>query len=132
MTNLERVNLIAGVNNVGKTALLEALFLHCGGYNPALVLNVNAFRGIEAVKLELGQWNEAPWDSLFREFESATKVELVGKSKESGRRVVRLKVLRQPEELATISQFIQQYGIGESRDHSCISRGLSIRGGEGS
>ena len=26
--NLERVNLIAGANNVGKTALLEAIFLH--------------------------------------------------------------------------------------------------------
>jgi AAA15 family ATPase/GTPase len=38
MADLERVNLIAGVNNVGKTALLEALFLHCGGYNPALAI----------------------------------------------------------------------------------------------
>lgn len=27
LAGLERVNLIAGVNNVGKTAILEALFL---------------------------------------------------------------------------------------------------------
>jgi AAA15 family ATPase/GTPase len=33
IAELERVNLIAGMNNVGKTALLEALFLHCGAYN---------------------------------------------------------------------------------------------------
>jgi hypothetical protein len=112
MTNLERVNLIAGMNNVGKIALLEALFLHCGGgYNPALVMRINTFRGIEAVRIELGQWAEAPWDSLFREFEAAKKVELVGENTESGRRVVRLKVLRQPEELAAISQFVQQYGL---------------------
>jgi len=27
-TNVNRINLISGKNNVGKTALLEALFLH--------------------------------------------------------------------------------------------------------
>ena len=31
---LEQVNLIAGMNNVGKTTLLEALFLHIGETNP--------------------------------------------------------------------------------------------------
>ena len=29
-----RINLIAGKNNVGKTALLEALWVHSGGANP--------------------------------------------------------------------------------------------------
>lgn len=48
--DLERVNVIAGTNNVGKTALLEALFLHCGAYNPALTVKVSAFRGIESVR----------------------------------------------------------------------------------
>jgi len=47
LAQLERVNLIAGMNNVGKTALLEALFLHCSAYNPELTLRLNAFRGIE-------------------------------------------------------------------------------------
>jgi AAA15 family ATPase/GTPase len=46
ISELGRVNLIAGVNNIGKTALLEALFIHCGAYNPVLALNVNALRGI--------------------------------------------------------------------------------------
>lgn len=44
---LARVNLLAGKNNVGKTALLEALFLHIGAHNPELPLRVNALRGIE-------------------------------------------------------------------------------------
>jgi hypothetical protein len=44
---LKRVNLIAGMNGTGKTALLEALFLHVGPHNPQLPLRINAFRGIE-------------------------------------------------------------------------------------
>lgn len=102
LPDLERVNLVAGVNNVGKTALLEALFLHCGAYNPALTLNVNAFRGIESVKVELGRWAETPWDSLFSEFDTSKRVELTGETEAKGRRVLRLQVIRQPEELAKI------------------------------
>ncbi|MBK9095241.1 MAG: AAA family ATPase [Anaerolineae bacterium] len=49
---LARVNLIAGKNNVGKTALLEALFLHIGAHNPELPLRVNAIRGIERFPLQ--------------------------------------------------------------------------------
>lgn len=44
---LERVNLIAGKNNVGKTALLEALFLHSGSNTPGLIVTVNDFRGLQ-------------------------------------------------------------------------------------
>ena len=107
LTDLERVTLIAGVNNVGKTALLEALFLHSGAYNPALTARLNAFRGIESLKIEFGWWAETPWDSLFNEFDTAKRVELVGENKATGRRILRLKVVRQPEELAKIGQFIQ-------------------------
>lgn len=107
IAGLERVNLIAGVNNVGKTALLEAMFLHCGAYNPALALKINAFRGIETVKIELGQWVETPWDSLFSDFDTSRRVELVGENEATDCRILRLKVVRQPEELATIGQFVQ-------------------------
>ncbi len=31
--NLERINLIAGMSNIGKTAFLEAVFIHCGAYS---------------------------------------------------------------------------------------------------
>lgn len=58
LAHLERINLIAGVNNIGKTALLEALFLHCGAYNPELTLRLNTFRGIDTVKVERGRWTE--------------------------------------------------------------------------
>jgi predicted ATPase len=105
VADIERVNLIAGVNNVGKTALLEALFIHSGAYNPALTLNINAFRGIEVLKIELGQWVETPWDLIFSEFDTLKTVEFVGNYK-TGRRTVRLRVVRQPEELLKIRQYI--------------------------
>ena len=41
---LARVNLIAGQNNVGKTSLLEAVFLLSGATNPQLILNANVTR----------------------------------------------------------------------------------------
>jgi hypothetical protein len=104
--NIERVNLIAGINNVGKTALLEALFIHSGAYNPELTMRINAFRGIEIVKVELGGVVETPWDSLFNKFDIRKTVEFVGDYKAAGRRILQLRVVRQPEELAKIDQYI--------------------------
>lgn len=107
LTDLERVNLIAGVNNIGKTALLEALFLHCGAYNPELALHINAFRGIKREKVEFTSWATTPWDSLFSGFDTSRVVELVGKDHVTGHRSLRLKVVREPGELAKIRQIIQ-------------------------
>lgn len=46
LKQLARVNLIAGRNNTGKTALLEAIYLHCHPANCALPVQVNLGRGI--------------------------------------------------------------------------------------
>jgi len=58
---LERINLIAGRNNAGKTSFLEALFIHLGPSNPDLSFRVNRFRGIEFFEIE----PEELWGSLF-------------------------------------------------------------------
>lgn len=50
INDLERVNLIAGMNNVGKTALLEALWQFAGPDNPELGLRLSTFRGIDAIE----------------------------------------------------------------------------------
>ena len=42
---LARVNLIAGENNVGKTALLEALFIHYAN-DPRIAVVVESIRGV--------------------------------------------------------------------------------------
>ena len=105
IAELERVNLIAGLNNIGKTALLEALFLHSGAYNPTLALRLNAFRGIETVKVKVGQWIEPPWDSLFHQFDISRSIELASESTITGRRFLRLDVVRESMELSRIMQF---------------------------
>lgn len=91
---LKRVNLIAGVNGIGKTALLEALFLHCGGCNPHLAVRLNAFRGIESFKVELARWAETPWESLFIGFDISKTVRMAGVDEVLGRRVLELTAIR--------------------------------------
>ena len=46
---LARVNLIVGKNDAGKTALLEALWLHSGPNNPELGVRISSFRGIDGL-----------------------------------------------------------------------------------
>lgn len=47
---LDRFNLFLGQNNVGKTALLESIFLLVGPTNPELSLRLSGLRGIEQFK----------------------------------------------------------------------------------
>ena len=58
---LGRITLISGRNNVGKTALLEALFLFLDQRNPAVVLNQYSRRGIGKILLT----TEAIWNPIF-------------------------------------------------------------------
>ncbi len=66
---LEQVNLITGKNDVGKTTLLEALFLHVGETNPELALRIGNWRGLS---LEMF----SSWRSLFWQFEDDKSIEL--------------------------------------------------------
>lgn len=71
---LQRFNLITGQNNVGKTALLEALFVHCGGANINLPFATENFRGV-------GQF-QSPMDTalagLFYDLDPASTIEIQG------------------------------------------------------
>lgn len=98
LSDFKRINLIAGKNNVGKTALLEAMFIHAGAYIPDLALRINVFRGIGTVKLEFGWWNETPWTSIFRDFDINKTMELIGEFDNTESRIVKLKVIHQPNE----------------------------------
>lgn len=106
MKKLARVNLIAGFNNVGKTALLEALFLHCGAPNPELIKNILGHRGIPKITSELTEWGEGPWSSLFNSFDTTKRIELTGHLQDTGRRTLQLRVIRDPDELREISALL--------------------------
>lgn len=64
----ERVNLITGKNNIGKTALLEAIWLHEGAHNAALAFAVEQFRGITSFN------NKEFLNDLFAGFKSENEI----------------------------------------------------------
>jgi len=64
---LEQVNLIAGMNNGGKTTLLEALFLYIGETIPELALRVDGWRGI-------GPESASSWRQLFWQFNDKASI----------------------------------------------------------
>ena len=73
---LARVNLIVGENNVGKTALLEALYLHLSPGIPDAPWRVNHSRGIRGSITET--WDELGW--LFNAKQTNVTIELESKN----------------------------------------------------
>ena len=96
---LERINLVTGMNNVGKTALLESLFLFAGATNPSLAMSVNAFRGIGAVEVKTDLQSETPWSSLFNNFNEHDEIVMIGKMNNSKQRKLTIKIARKQSEL---------------------------------
>jgi hypothetical protein len=78
LESLDRINLIAGRNNVGKTALLEALFLLLGGTNVTLIVNIRTFRGLKEFPKDLEAIRESLWHPLFAKFESGATIHIRG------------------------------------------------------
>ena len=74
---LERVNLITGKNNVGKTALLEALWLHVGVNTPDLPLRLNMLRSGQTIADVVEVWG---W--LFFDKQVQNVIELASQSKD--------------------------------------------------
>ncbi len=65
LPDLGRITLIGGRNNVGKTALLEALFLFFDRKQPTMILRQYGWRGIERVNLE----PESMWAPIFYNYD---------------------------------------------------------------
>jgi hypothetical protein len=90
---LNRVNLIAGKNNVGKTALLEAIFLLIGATNISLVTNISGFRGITELKGDLAALREVLWNPLFSKFDAQRLIKISGTLRSGGQRSLELRVV---------------------------------------
>ncbi len=70
LDGLGRINLIGGKNNIGKSALLEALWVHSGPTDPERLLRLDTVRG-------LGPTNaENSIDNLFFSFDSGAIIDL--------------------------------------------------------
>ncbi len=61
LDGLKSFNIVIGKNNVGKTAFLEAIFLHIGSHNPDITFKIDQFRGIVTYELKA----ESVWSPLF-------------------------------------------------------------------
>jgi AAA15 family ATPase/GTPase len=83
---LQEINLITGRNNAGKTALLEALWLHHGYQNPALGANADAFRGVARFRREEFLQN------LFLDFDTEKPIELSSRDRLNQVRSLRIQV----------------------------------------
>jgi len=114
---LERVNLIAGKNNTGKTALLEAIFLQLGPNNPMLSLQLNAWRGIEPTNIDA----EEIWGWLFFGRHIDTTIEILGmypgRHIEQHKNMLQIR-LEEPEETRLVPN-------EETDQQSSISRSLT-------
>ena len=125
INNLSRVNLIAGLNNVGKTALLEALFLYGGAYNPALTININSLRGIETITVESAS-DKTPWDSYFYNFKIETQIELIGVDDVNRHRILKFKVARPSMEEISESIHLNRAGILSGKGQKLIGVNSTI------
>lgn len=96
---LEKINLIAGKNNVGKTALLEGMFLFAGATNPGLAMRINIFRGIDVFEIKPELVSETPWNSLFYNFDEDATITMMGKNDDRKKRVLNMKIVRKKSEL---------------------------------
>lgn len=77
--SLDRINLIAGLNSVGKTALLEAIYVLIGMGNVEMIVQVSNYRGLAGNYLgELPQLTEHLWDSLFHNLNPSDDIEIKG------------------------------------------------------
>ena len=106
--SLERVNLIAGKNNAGKTALLEAVWLHSTPNEPSMALIANYLRRMER--------RDVPetLNELFWKFDTKGKIELLACG-DWGRGYRRLQIYLTDTNLKRFPQ-----GPGNARDSSTL------------
>lgn len=64
LPDISRITLLGGRNNVGKTSVLEALFLFFNRMEPGMLLRHLSWRGIETIQLE----PDIVWAPLFRNY----------------------------------------------------------------
>jgi len=116
----ERVNLVAGKNNIGKTALLEAIWMHEGAHNAELALRVEQFRGITGFN------NKDFLSDLFAEFKS--EKEIILKAKYQDGKTLTLKIIQ--EESKELKPIIETPEIQGSANIAPITPKVIFEGSE--
>jgi hypothetical protein len=77
LDDLSLINILTGLNDAGKTTVLEAIFLHSSG-PLAGVSTVQTLRPARRQDpINFGQYGENPWTSLFRNFDMTVPIRFV-------------------------------------------------------
>ena len=74
--DLRRLNLFVGPNNVGKTSVLEALWILQNPGNPALILGLDLLRGFNAQAQ--AQAPHLTWPTLFNDLDLSLQIRVGG------------------------------------------------------
>jgi AAA15 family ATPase/GTPase len=92
LSDCRRINVIVGRNAVGKTALLEALFL-TAAVSPEIAIRLRTWRGYEgSVGGSFEQVDAAIWDNLFFRFDRKNKINISLSGTEEHRRSLKIAV----------------------------------------
>lgn len=77
INDLGRVNLIAGKNNTGKTALMEAMHVLAGSYDGRILLRDHSLRWVYLNQAaQNDSRNQLNWETLFRDLDSTNSIEI--------------------------------------------------------
>ncbi len=141
INRLARINLIAGRNSVGKTAVLEAIFLLLGAENIGRVAKIGRFRGLGGRNGPVGDVLDLLWSPLFYQLRTAGRIEVAADLSTGGERKVELTVATAPSrplavgsdgELlkpgATAGQVLRQRFTDSNHDESTFE--VRLIGGE--
>jgi len=99
MKDLARVNLITGKNNVGKSTLLDALFIHSGYSRMDFTQSVDYHRGLIEARVSPADTAAPPWVTLFHRFDTAEPIVAAGRAASGRSWSVTLRHLRTAEDL---------------------------------
>ncbi len=70
LTDLKRINIISGQNNIGKTSVLEAIFMFYDRGAPDFTLKQFGWRGVNSVNMD----PVSLWQPIFNDFDLSKKI----------------------------------------------------------
>lgn len=103
MSPLARVNLIVGKNNVGKTALLEAIYLLIGEHNVTLAINITGMRGLDKLSGDIDSIGDWLWTPLFNSFDTSNPISISGKQQNGELCTLTLRLVSNPRAQVVLS-----------------------------
>jgi hypothetical protein len=112
ISGLNRITLLTGKNNSGKTSVLEAIWCATAGGNPLPFLSLNPVRGIQSFRFDSSRVTETIWDSLFTNFDNQKVIEISAVRNQDLKLQLEVAVVHDSKELAKLEggQVVQVVG----------------------